>query len=80
MPWIAGEFWPIVIFMDSLPNETGTRTEMEVAQRAACEAAAISAARAEFDAGQYVDSAEIGAWIASIGTASELPPPQTRRR
>jgi predicted transcriptional regulator len=55
-------------------------TEADRKGRLACEAARIADARAELDAGLYVDSAEIGAWIDSIGTDHELPPPPTRRR
>ena len=42
--------------------------------------AEVAEARAELDAGLYVDSAEIGAWIDSIGANHELPRPLTRRR
>ena len=44
------------------------------------EAETIVEARAELDAGLYVDAAELDAWIDSIGTEHELPPPPTRRR
>lgn len=49
-------------------------------QRLAYETVAIAEARAELDAGLYVDSDEIDVWIDSIGTANELPPPRTRHR
>jgi hypothetical protein len=39
----------------------------------------IAEARAELDAGLYVDAAEVDAWIDSIGTEHELPLPRTRR-
>lgn len=56
--------------------------ETEAAQQArlAWEAEGIAEARAELDAGLYVDADEIDAWIDSIGTDHELPPPPTRRR
>jgi hypothetical protein len=57
----------------------GTETEAERQRRLAWEADCITEARAELDAGLYVDAAEIGAWIASIGTDNELPPPPSRR-
>ena len=44
------------------------------------EADRIAEARAELKAGLYVDAAEVNAWIDSIGTAHELPPPATRKR
>ncbi len=40
----------------------------------------IAEADAEIEAGLYVDSADVKAWIDSIGTDHELPPPPTRRR
>lgn len=55
-------------------------TEAERHRRIAWEADRISEARAELDAGLFVDAAEIDAWIDSIGTDHELPPPPTRRR
>ncbi|MGA9865454.1 MAG: hypothetical protein WBQ75_03330 [Acetobacteraceae bacterium] len=61
---------------------TGSRPETEAdrQRRIAWEAERIAEARAELDAGLYVDLAEIGAWIDSIGTNHELPRPLTRRR
>ena len=55
-------------------------TEVEKQRRLAWEAETIVEARAELDAGLYVDAAELDAWIDSIGTEHELPPPPTRRR
>jgi len=40
----------------------------------------IAEADGEIEAGLYVDSDEVDAWIDSIGTDHELPPPPTRRR
>lgn len=44
------------------------------------EAAMIAEARAELEAGLYVDSAEMDAWMDSLDTDHELPPPPTRHR
>jgi len=55
-------------------------TEAERRRRLAWEAEKIAEARAELDAGLYVDADEVDAWIASIDTDHELPPPPTRRR
>jgi predicted transcriptional regulator len=55
-------------------------TEAERRARLAWEAEGLAEARAELDAGLYVDADEIDAWIDSIGTDHELPPPPTRRR
>jgi len=67
-----------------LPNpDTGAplrETPEEKRRRLAWEAARIAEARAEIAAGLYVDADEIDAWIDSIGTDHELPPPPTRRR
>jgi len=53
--------------------------ESERRCRLAREAAGIAEAEAEFAAGLYVDADEIDAWIDSVGTDHELPPPPTRR-
>ena len=70
--------------IDPNPNDgDGTpepETEVEKQRRLAWEAEMIVEARAELDAGLYVDVAELDAWIDSIGTEHELPPPPTRRR
>ena len=55
-------------------------TEAERRARLAWEAVGIAEARAELDAGLYVDADEIDTWIDSIGTDHEMPPPPTRRR
>jgi predicted transcriptional regulator len=39
----------------------------------------IAAARAEVAAGKLVDAAEVDAWIASLDTDQELPPPRSGR-
>ena len=71
--------------MDDTPRpaegaESPPETEEERKRRLAWEAEMIAEARAELDAGYYVDADEIDAWIDSIGTDHELPPPPTRRR
>lgn len=55
-------------------------SEAERRRRLAWEAERIAEARAELDAGLFVDSAEVDAWIDSIGTDHELPAPVTCRR
>ena len=55
-------------------------TEAERQSRLAWEAEGIARARASIAAGRVVDSAKVKAWIDSIGTDHELPPPPTRRR
>lgn len=55
-------------------------TEAERQARLTREAEMIAEADAEIEAGLYVDSSDIKAWIDSIGTDHELPPPPTRRR
>jgi predicted transcriptional regulator len=61
---------------DAPPSET----EAERQARLAREAEGIAAAEASLAAGLYVDADDIDAWIDSIGTDHELPPPLTRRR
>jgi predicted transcriptional regulator len=67
-----------------LPGNTARIARSESAaenqRRFAREAEMIAEARAELDAGLFVDSAEVDAWIDSIGTDHELPVPPTRRR
>jgi hypothetical protein len=55
-------------------------TEAKRRRRIAWEAERIVEADAELDAGFYVDTDDIQAWINSIGTEHELPPPPTRHR
>jgi predicted transcriptional regulator len=64
--------------MDTVPAVSETDNEREA--RLTWEASAIAEARAALDAGFYVDADEIDAWIDSVGTSTELPPPPTRRR
>jgi predicted transcriptional regulator len=51
----------------------------EQQRRLAWEAEMIAEARAELDAGLYATSAEVKAWIDSIGTDHELPVPYSGR-
>lgn len=72
--------------MDTVPRPNGdmpkprAETEAECQARLAWEAEMIAEADAEIEVGLYVDSADIKAWIDTIGTGHELPPPPTRRR
>jgi predicted transcriptional regulator len=72
--------------MDTLNAETGhtphaeaEETEAERQDRFAWEAEGIAEARAELNAGLYVDADEMRAWINSLRTDAPLPPPPTRR-
>ena len=60
------------------PPETN-ETEAERQRRLAWERERIAEADADIAAGLIIDAAEIDAWIDSIGTDQELPPPQVRR-
>jgi hypothetical protein len=63
------------------PDDRADRpAEAERRARLAWEGEGIAEARAQFDAGFYVDAAEIDAGIDSIGADHALPPPPTRRR
>lgn len=55
-------------------------TAEEKRRRLAWEAEMIAEADGEIEAGLYVDADEVDAWIDSIGTDHELPPPPTRHR
>lgn len=55
-------------------------TEAERRARLAWEAEGIAEARAELDAGFYVDADDVRAWVDSLLTDAPLPPPPTRRR
>jgi hypothetical protein len=54
-------------------------TEAERRRRLAWEAEMIAEADADIAAGRLIDEAEIDAWIDSIGTDNELPPPRSGR-
>jgi predicted transcriptional regulator len=62
------------------PIAKPVETEAERQRRIAWEAERIAEARAELDAGRYVDAADVRAWVNSIGTDDELPPPPVRQR
>jgi hypothetical protein len=85
-PWQPAAANATLCAMDTVPrpdddtSAPGPETEAERKRRLAWEAELIAEADAELDAGQYVDADEIKAWIDSIGTDHELPPPPTRRR
>jgi predicted transcriptional regulator len=66
----------------SVDTSKPSSPEIEAAaqRRLAWEAAMVAEADAEIAAGLYVDADDIDAWIDSIGTAHELPPPPTRHR
>ena len=55
-------------------------TEDTLSRQAAREVAGVAEARAELEAGLFVDADEIDAWIDSLDTGDELPPPPTRHR
>jgi predicted transcriptional regulator len=55
-------------------------TEAEKQRRFAWEAETIAEARAQLDAGFYVDATAVDAWIDSLDTDNEPPPPPIRRR
>jgi len=60
------------------PPETN-ETEAERQRRLAWERERIAEADADIAAGRLIDEAEIEAWINSIGTEHELPPPRSGR-
>ena len=68
--------------MDTMNPETGGTPRPEtVADRQrqiACEAEGIAKARASIAAGYYATSAEVNAWIDSLGTNNPLPVPYPR--
>ena len=60
------------------PPET-SETEAGRQCRLAWERERIAEADADIAAGRLIDAAEIDAWIDSIGTDHELPPPRSKR-
>jgi predicted transcriptional regulator len=68
--------------MDTLNADTGqtpcSETEAERLDRIAWEADCITRARASVAAGYYANSAEVNAWIGSLGTDTPLPVPYPR--
>jgi hypothetical protein len=61
------------------PDSEAEETEIARQDRFAREEEGIVEARAELDAGLYVDAHEIRAWVDSFRAAAPLPPPATRR-
>lgn len=71
-------------FMDTVPHPDETpaaqpETEAERKRRLAREAERIAEARASAAAGRVVSSEAVDAWIDSLGTDHELPPPRSHR-
>lgn len=60
---------------DQVTIDERQETEAERQRRVAWEAERIAEARAELDGGFFASSAEVKAWIDSIGTEHELPVP-----
>lgn len=81
---LALENRPAVAYVHAMTQPAPVADDVETAAerqgRLAWEAAGIAAAEASLAAGLYVDADQIDAWIDSIGTDHELPPPPTRRR
>ena len=65
--------------MDRPESAETKETEAERQRRLAWERERIAEARASIAAGRLLDEEEIDAWIDSIGTDHELPPPRTGR-
>jgi predicted transcriptional regulator len=67
--------------MISLDTDTSPRheTENDRQTRIAWEAAGISKARPYAVAGRVISSEEVDAWIDSLDTEHELPPPRSGR-
>jgi predicted transcriptional regulator len=80
--WQIGVARAMLYAMDTgnaLPDTSDSvETESERQQRIALEAKLIAEADAEVAAGLCVDSAEVKAWIDTIGTRRESPPPSPR--
>jgi len=60
------------------PVDDHVETEAERRARVAWEAEGIAKARASIAAGYYATSAEVDAWIDSLGTGNPLPVPYPR--
>jgi predicted transcriptional regulator len=60
------------------PVADHVETEAEQQRRLACETEGIARARASVTAGYYATSAEVNAWIDSLGTPNPLPVPHPR--
>jgi predicted transcriptional regulator len=64
---------------DDRADSLSPETEAERQRRLAWGAEMIAEADADIAAGRLIDEAEIDAWIDSIGTDHELPPPRSGR-
>lgn len=75
----AGHGKDYLMPMDTMNLDTGQpaapETETERQSRLAREAEGIARARASIAAGYYATSAEVNAWIDSLGTNNPLPVP-----
>jgi predicted transcriptional regulator len=60
-------------------NAQHPETDADRKRRIAWEAEMIAEADADIAAGRLIDAAEVDAWIDSIGTDHELPPPRSGR-
>jgi len=63
----------------SAPVADHVETAAERQARLAWEAERIAEADADIAAGRLIDESEMDAWIDSIGTDHELPPPRSGR-
>jgi predicted transcriptional regulator len=72
----------MLTWMDDITpgRNEAVETEAEKQRRLACEARMIAEARAQLDAGLYFDATDVDAWIDTLGTDNEPPPPPTRHR
>jgi predicted transcriptional regulator len=71
----------ITVMDNPLPGDNAPlpETDADRKRRIAWEAARIAEADASVAAGRLIDAAEIDAWIDSIGSNHELPPPRSGR-
>jgi predicted transcriptional regulator len=67
------------IMTRNAPQIETHETESERQRRIAWEADGIAKARASIAAGRLIPSEEIDAWIDSLGSDHELPPPRSGR-
>lgn len=79
MRWQLGSGCLILLDMDTVPHTDAdtpdTQTDAQRVRRLAWEADRIAEADADIAAGRLVNSAEVKAWIDSLGTEHELPIP-----
>lgn len=65
--------------MEYAPLIDSQETDADRQRRMAWEAKGIARARESADAGRLIDSEAIDAWIDSLGSENELPPPRSGR-